>query len=254
MGFFSMDKSKVLLMHQPSAHGLVPFLERAGYAVHAAEKPEDAAISLLEHEPEVVIWDVNLNRMSEWNRLHAMLKSRTPLVSVNQLKSWDDSENGLGADSVLSASIGEPHASGPNLSEALEASSQTEGAIDNPDALLGKLSQLLSKSKGDIRHFYTKVGNKLRRIELSDIRFIQVEGKYSTIHLESRNYHIKSSLNDMLHLLSSNEFVRVSRNNVVNLEFIEHIDVFQSTVRIGNDDVPISRTYKENLMRFVQLM
>jgi hypothetical protein len=41
---------------------------------------------------------------------------------------------------------------------------------------------------------------------------------------------------------------------VVNLEHIDHIDVFQSTVRIGNEDVPISRTYKENLMRFVQLM
>ena len=80
-------------MHQPSPYGLVPFLERAGYAVHSAEKPEDAAISLLEHEPEVVIWDVNLNRMLEWGRLHAMLKSRTPLVSVNRLKSWDDSED-----------------------------------------------------------------------------------------------------------------------------------------------------------------
>ena len=221
----------------------------------AAVKPEDAAISLLEHEPEVVIWDVSLNRMSEWNRLHATLKSQNsfgfcePTEKLGRFRRcvWERS-------SALSASIGEPHASGPNLSEALEASSQTEGAIDNPDALLGRLSQLLSKSKGDIRHFYTKVGNKLRRIELSDIRFIQVEGKYSTIHLESRNYHIKSSLNDMLHLLSSDEFVRVSRNNVVNLEFIEHIDVFQSTVRIGNDDVPISRTYKENLMRFVQLM
>ena len=135
-------------MHQPSTHGLVPFLERAGYAVHSAEKPEDAAISLLEHEPEVVIWDVSLNRISEWNRLHATLKSRTPLVSVNQLKSWDDSENGLGASSALSGKIGEPHASGPNLSEALEASSQTEGAIDNPDALLGKVVTALVEVKG----------------------------------------------------------------------------------------------------------
>lgn len=254
MGFFSMRKSKVLLMHQPSPHGLVPFLERAGYAVHLAEKPEDAAISLLEHEPEVVIWDVNLNRMLEWSRLHTMLKSRTPLVSVNRLKSWNDSEDEPLGGHAVSKSIGLPHVSSPNVGEALDRSSRSDVAIDNPDALLGRLSQLLSKSKGDIRHFYTKVGNKLRRIELADIRFIQVEGKYSTIHLENRNYHIKSSLNDMLHLLSSDEFVRVSRNNVVNLEFIEHIDVFQSTVRIGNVDVPISRTYKENLMRFVQMM
>lgn len=249
-----MQKHKVLLVHQPSTHGLVPFLERAGYTVHSAEKPEDAAISLLEQQPEVVIWDVNLNMMSEWSRLHTMLKSRTPLVSVNRLKNWDGSDDELGGGHAVSDRIGLPHVSSPNLSEALDSASSSDAAIDNPDDLLGRLSQLLAKSKGSIRHFYTKVGNKLRRIELTDIRFIQVEGKYSTIHLENRKYHIKSSLNDMLHLLSSDEFVRVSRNNVVNLQFIEHIDVFQSTVRIGNDDVPISRTYKENLMRFVQMM
>ena len=85
-------------MHQPSAHGLVPFLERAGYAVHAAEKPEDAAISLLEHEPEVVIWDVSLNRMSEWNRLHATLKSQNtfgfcePTEKLGRFRKWSWSE------------------------------------------------------------------------------------------------------------------------------------------------------------------
>jgi DNA-binding LytR/AlgR family response regulator len=58
----------------------------------------------------------------------------------------------------------------------------------------------------------------------------------------------------MVQMLQSESFVRVSRNNVVNLDHIEHIDVFQSTVRIENEDIPISRTYKENLMRYVQLM
>jgi DNA-binding LytR/AlgR family response regulator len=72
--------------------------------------------------------------------------------------------------------------------------------------------------------------------------------------LGGRSYHIKASLRDMVQMLQSESFVRVSRNNVVNLDHIEHIDVFQSTVRIENEDIPISRTYKENLMRYVQLM
>jgi len=106
------------------------------------------------------------------------------------------------------------------------------------------------KNAADV-HFYTKVGNKLKRIELNNIRYIQVEGKYSAIQLESRQYHVKASSERIcltyprLHL----DFVRVSRNYVVNLEHINHIDVYQSTVHIAGQDIPVSRTYKENLMK-----
>jgi DNA-binding LytR/AlgR family response regulator len=54
--------------------------------------------------------------------------------------------------------------------------------------------------------------------------------------------------------LASPRFVRVSRNYVVSLDHINHIDVYQSTVHIGGEDIPVSRTYKENLMRNVRLL
>lgn len=254
MGFFSMRKAKVLLINQPSPQGLGAFLERAGYAVESAERPEDAAIALLEHEPEAVIWDAELDGLTEWDRLRNTLKNRTPLLSINHLKDWGDLEALVDREFQVSSVMGLTHATGPNLSSAFQSQNQEEGRIDNLNELLGKLREISSQTLKGLRHFYTKVGNKLRRVELGDIRFIQVEGKYSTIHLESRSYHIKASLKDMVHMLSSENFVRVSRNNVINLEHIDHIDVFQSTVRIGKEDVPISRTYKENLMRYVQLM
>ena len=115
-------------------------------------------------------------------------------------------------------------------------------------------SNLWRCSPAENQHFYTKVGNKLRRIDLADVRYIQVEGKYSAIQLESRQYHVKASLKDLLLILASKDFVRVSRNFVVNLNHINHIDVYQSTVHIGGEDVPVSRTYKENLMKNVRLL
>lgn len=252
--FYIMSKAKVLLINQPSPQGLGAFLERAGYAVQSAERPEDAAIALLEHEPEVVIWDAELNALTEWDRLRNTLQNRTPLLSVNRLSDWVDLKEEPGIPSVSSSTIGATHSSSPNVLASLQVQNSESSGIDNPTDLLGVLNQISSQSITGTRHFYTKVGNKLRRVDLTEIRFIQVEGKYSTIHLGSRSYHIKASLRDMVHMLSSESFVRVSRNNVVNLEHIDHIDVFQSTVRIGNEDIPISRTYKENLMRYVQLM
>ena len=65
---------------------------------------------------------------------------------------------------------------------------------------------------------------------------------------------MKASLKDLLIILASTDFVRVSRNYVVNLNHINHIDVYQSTVHIGGEDVPVSRTYKDNLMKNVRLL
>jgi DNA-binding LytR/AlgR family response regulator len=103
-------------------------------------------------------------------------------------------------------------------------------------------------------HFYTKVGNKLRRVEAKDIRYIEVEGKYSAVATADRRYNVKASLKELLDKLPVGEFVRVSRNHVVNLARVEHIDLLQYAVRVGDRELPVSRTYKENLMRYVRLL
>ena len=103
-------------------------------------------------------------------------------------------------------------------------------------------------------HIYTKVGNKLRKVPLDDILYIEVEGKYSALQVRDRKYNVKASLKDLLQKLPTNHFVRVSRNFVVNLNRIQHIDTFQYTVKVGEMEIPISRTYKEELMRHINLI
>jgi DNA-binding LytR/AlgR family response regulator len=61
-------------------------------------------------------------------------------------------------------------------------------------------------------------------------------------------------LKELLDKLPAGEFVRVSRNHVVNLARVEHIDLLQYAVRVGDRELPVSRTYKENLMRYVRLL
>lgn len=102
--------------------------------------------------------------------------------------------------------------------------------------------------------FFTKVGNKLRRIDLDDVVYIEVEGKYSSIQLKERKFHVKASLKDLLEKFPSDRFVRVSRNFVVNLDRIEHIDTMQYMVKVEDREIPVSRTYKEELMNRIQLL
>lgn len=112
----------------------------------------------------------------------------------------------------------------------------------------------LDSSHVKAKHFFTKVGNKLRRIHLSDVRFIEVEGKYSAIHVGQKKYNVKASLKDLLLKLPNEDFVRVSRNFVINIDRVTHIDTFQFIIKIDEDEIPISRTYKDELMKRIQLL
>ena len=85
-------------------------------------------------------------------------------------------------------------------------------------------------------------GQQAPPVHLNDVRFIEVEGKYSAIHVGERKYNVKASLKDLLLKLPQEDFVRVSRNFVINIDRVTHIDTFQFVIRIDEDEIPISRT------------
>lgn len=129
----------------------------------------------------------------------------------------------------------------------------TAGELNIEEAVEEALHEL-DQTRVRAKHFFTKVGNKLRRIHLQDVRFIEVEGKYSAIHVGDRKYNVKASLKDLLQKLPLEDFVRVSRNYVINIDRVTHIDTFQFVIKIDNDEIPISRTYKDELMKRIQLL
>lgn len=132
-----------------------------------------------------------------------------------------------------------------------------QGEDDEPVSIqdaVERAFQEMERSKVHAKHFFTKVGNKLRRIHLKDVRFIEVEGKYSAIHVGERKFNVKASLKDLLLKLPLEDFVRVSRNYVINIDRVTHIDTFQFIIKIDNDEIPISRTYKDELMKRIQLL
>ena len=233
-----MSKAKVLFIAHSSANSgldVSQVLTDLGYEVSSASTPEETVITAMEEDPQVVIWPDALNDEGAWSRVKDVLESRNPLISI--------------ANDFNPAAISED----ASEVELREAPSGVNVPLATMNALVEQLEHIGNHGSGNHK-FYTKVGNKLRRIELDEIRYIQVEGKYSAIQLASRQYHVKASLKDLLVILASDEFVRVSRNFVVNLKHIDHIDVYQSTVHVAGEDVPVSRTYKDNLMKNVRLL
>ena len=138
--------------------------------------------------------------------------------------------------------------------ELVTATGEVEANPEGLETAVTAALEELASNRPRAKHFFTKVGNKLRRIHLNDVRFIEVEGKYSAIHVGERKYNVKASLKDLLLKLPQEDFVRVSRNFVINIDRVTHIDTFQFVIKIDQDEIPISRTYKDELMKRIQLL
>jgi DNA-binding LytR/AlgR family response regulator len=95
---------------------------------------------------------------------------------------------------------------------------------------------------------YTRVGNKLKKINVSEIEYVEVDGKYSSISIGPRQFNCKISLKELVEKLPFDRFIQINRNSIINLDKIEDIDLANFTVKMPTKEISISRTFKDQLL------
>ena len=212
-----------------------------------ADNPLTASLALIRRDIQLVLAVGSLDE--QWNEFTEAVQGSNFFMQVDNLVSVQTSlatgSNGNGSNGSNGNGSNGHHSSSDE--ETMQPGMSVE-------QLVAAVAQRLDAPAPSDDHIYTKVGNKLRKVKLDDILYIEVEGKYSALQVNDRKYNVKASLKDLLQKLPANKFVRVSRNFVVNLKRIQHIDTFQYTIKVGDVEIPISRTYKEELMRHINLI
>ena len=243
-----MKNSTLLIVGVGVPSELTEVLAKAGCEVQRSDSPLAAAIALVRGDVDLVLM---VGPQDEsWNDFTDAAFATGKLVSVESLIAIPTAlANGVGSNGHSNGNgNGNGHTNGT-------AEHEEQAEVGMTVAEVVELVQRRASTQHIVQDYiYTKVGNKLRKVSLDDSLFIEVEGKYSALQVRDRKYNVKASLKDLLHKLPSDRFVRVSRNFVVNLNQIQHIDTFQYTVKVGDLEIPISRTYKEELMRHINLI
>ena len=247
-----MKNSVILLVGFGFPAELSDALLRQGCEVRRADNPLTASLALIRRDIQLVLAVGSLDE--QWNEFTEAIQGSNFFMQVDNLVSVQTS---LAAGSNGNGSNGS-NGNGSNGNGSNGHHSSSDEEIMQPgmsvEQLVAAVAQRLDAPAPSDDHIYTKVGNKLRKVKLDDILYIEVEGKYSALQVNDRKYNVKASLKDLLQKLPANKFVRVSRNFVVNLKRIQHIDTFQYTIKVGDVEIPISRTYKEELMRHINLI
>lgn len=117
----------------------------------------------------------------------------------------------------------------------------TEGKVNKEDVALELLDRIFVKDK-----------DKMVRINVADILYVTADRNYCNVITAQKKYILSISLKSFETKASSSSFVRIHRSYLVNLYKIDQLD--DHYVFINNESLPISKSYKKDLVGKLKLI
>jgi two-component system response regulator LytT len=94
-----------------------------------------------------------------------------------------------------------------------------------------------------------KQGAKKIRLLFTDILFMESDGNYTHIHTHNGKFTERKKIKEMLDEFSEHPFIRVHKSYAVNKSKIQHFS--REKITLEGHDIPIGRTYIEELNRYL---
>lgn len=232
------------LLHLKDLSALV---EEAGYKLvgHCANADE-AFIQIKETQPDVLLVDIALpgvnNGISLSHKVHTEL--HIPHIFTTSACNDEVVEQAIETRPVgflqkpvdygeLTATVG----------LAIQSESQEDAQEDDREEVQGKNGHEI---------LFTRVGNRLIRIKLDQVRFARAASdKYISVNLGKRELTCRIPLKDLLSQKQAT-FIQIHRSAIVNLDYLTEIDEFNMTAIVGNTELPIGRRYRKELFRILK--
>ncbi len=87
-------------------------------------------------------------------------------------------------------------------------------------------------------------------VDLRDILYVEASGNYACLVLpDNRKLLISKTLKDIQEVLEEQQFLRIHRQYIINLNQVKHFNRNESLLTMINNEVlPVSRNQKENLI------
>ncbi len=195
----------------------------------------DASKHLVDHNPDLILLDINLPGMSGLSFVESMDLKDTQVVLITGNKE--------------------------HAAEAFEFDVTDFLVKPFTDARFMKAMMRVSKKKylngkGNngvpADHIFVKVNSVLEKIVLTDIQYIEAMADYVCIQTGTRKYTVHSTMKSIEKSLPEEDFLRVHNSYIVRLDQINRVE--DNSVIIGQKLIPISRARQKPLMDRLNLL
>ncbi|MCB0519536.1 MAG: response regulator transcription factor [Lewinellaceae bacterium] len=220
------------------------FLRRIGIQDLQMANSYNNAIELFAtYRPDVALLDIELGEEKTGLDVARFIKSNsnTPFLFItsNYTSELYEQARELKPHAFISREMNEL-----NLRQAIELAIQNT-ALNERQPTISKPStaQVIDSD------FYSKLGSKYKKINLEDILWVEVEGRYSIIKTtDGKKTLQQSSLREMDRRLPHKQFCRIHKSYIVNLSKVESVDIGNSIIFIGQVELPIGRNFKKEFL------
>ena len=118
-----------------------------------------------------------------------------------------------------------------------------------------KLDNKTDTSEKDNYHIkdclFIKHGANFHKIKTEDILYIESDNIYINVHTRGIKYLVRQSIQNYLDLIGARHFMRVHKSYAINTSHIDQINT--ESVFINGKEIPIGKTYREDLLSFLRL-
>ncbi len=102
---------------------------------------------------------------------------------------------------------------------------------------------------GRRREIVLTCGGTIRRVDVADVCYVEVEGHYLRYHIVGGDFTVYGSLGQAEALLAGAPFARCNSGILVNLNFVQTVE--KDCVQVAGDRLPISRNKKREFVAAV---
>ncbi|MEZ4984515.1 MAG: LytTR family DNA-binding domain-containing protein [Saprospiraceae bacterium] len=107
----------------------------------------------------------------------------------------------------------------------------------------------------DNTFFFVRQQEFLKRVNIHEIKYVIADGNICTLHLiDERTVQLKASLRQLLSKLPLGKFLRIHKSCIVNLDYLEKVEVKTREAHLGDTKLPIGKTYYPDILELLHLI
>lgn len=115
-----------------------------------------------------------------------------------------------------------------------------------------EISSSIKMGSEETDHIFIKKNKGFSRVRFNEINYIEALADYVQINSENERFTVLSTMKAITERLPEKKFLRIHRSFIVSVDKIDRID--ENMVIIGDHTIPVSRSYKETLMKKLNLL
>ena len=203
----------------PARSELRFLLEETGRveSITEASSAREAVEKLMEAKAEVIFLDISMPKTSGMQLAEALHKLKNPPAIVFVTAYSEYALDAFGVDAV------------DYLMKPVE-SDRLELALDKVEARAPKAEPAAPQSHSSVERIPVVKSARKVLVPIDQIRYIEAKDDYSCIYTDNDRFLSTISLAKLEEKLAPHGFFRVHRGYIVNLEFVEDVEVISSGI------------------------